>query len=89
MTIFMNLAFTNGCGFEHLPSSIRRESQARSRRPGPSCNLHAGPGVVYSMKALAAQMQAKVTTPITRVDEENTRSDCCISMLENLVTTQK
>ena len=41
------------------------------------------------MKALAAQMQAKVTTPITRVDEENTRSDCCISMLENLVTTQK
>ena len=89
MTIFMNLAFTNGCGFEHLPSSLRRESQARSRRPGPSCNLHAGPGVVYSMKALAAQMQAKVTTPITRVDEENTRSDCCISMLENLVTTQK
>ena len=89
MTIFMNLAFTNDCGFEHLPSSLRRESQARSRRPGPSCNLHAGPGVVYSMKALAAQMQAKVTTPITRVDEENTRSDCCISMLENLVTTQK
>lgn len=41
------------------------------------------------MKALAAQMQANVTVPITMVEVVNTRSDCCISMLENLVTTQK
>ena len=56
---------------------------------GGDHNFHDAVLPVQSMKALATQMQAKLTMPMTMVEVVNTRSESSISIWENLVTTQK